>query len=106
MSECKHDNTIMWEPHLAGARKCKDCGRIMNPNKGRNKWFFEVTDQDIIENLKQKNNIMKKALEEIRGPGLTFTDTGEITYSIRSEIKLMGIAHVALLKVRELIIND
>ena len=38
--ECKHTNTIMWEPHLAGARKCMDCGRVRNPNMGSD-WFYE-----------------------------------------------------------------
>lgn len=29
---CQHKNTRMWEPHLAGARKCNDCGWEYNPN--------------------------------------------------------------------------
>lgn len=26
--ECQHKNTKIWEPHLAGARKCLDCGKV------------------------------------------------------------------------------
>jgi hypothetical protein len=31
--ECKHERTQIWEPHLAGARKCLNCGMIYNPNR-------------------------------------------------------------------------
>lgn len=37
---CVHTNTQIWEPHLAGARKCKDCGMVYNPNHTP-QWFFE-----------------------------------------------------------------
>ncbi len=37
---CQHKRTRMWEPHLAGARKCEDCGLVKNPNKGEH-WFCE-----------------------------------------------------------------
>lgn len=30
---CAHKNTKIWEPHLAGARKCLDCGMVYNPNR-------------------------------------------------------------------------
>lgn len=32
-SECAHKNTKIWEPHLAGARKCLDCNKVYNPNR-------------------------------------------------------------------------
>lgn len=38
--ECLHRNTKIWEPHLAGARKCLDCGRVKNPNRNP-QWDFE-----------------------------------------------------------------
>lgn len=37
---CKHKNTRMWEPHLAGARKCLDCEMVYNPNTNP-QWQFE-----------------------------------------------------------------
>ena len=41
---CEHKNTQIWEPHLAGARKCKDCGMVYNPNRAyvnKDPWYFE-----------------------------------------------------------------
>jgi hypothetical protein len=32
--KCEHLKTYMSEPHLAGARKCSDCGMYFNPNMG------------------------------------------------------------------------
>lgn len=29
---CAHKNTEIWEPHLAGARRCLDCKMVYNPN--------------------------------------------------------------------------
>lgn len=37
---CPHARTAIWEPHLAGARKCLDCGLVYNPNMNP-KWYFE-----------------------------------------------------------------
>lgn len=45
----------MWEPHLAGARKCIDCGWVYNTNVGYvtgNPWFDE--DAEIVESEKMK----------------------------------------------------
>lgn len=30
---CEHKNNDICEPHLAGARKCNDCGMVYNPNR-------------------------------------------------------------------------
>lgn len=38
--DCKHDNHQIWEPHLAGARKCLDCGMVYNPNSDPS-WMYE-----------------------------------------------------------------
>lgn len=40
VKECEHKKTQIWEPHLAGARKCNDCGMVYNPNRNP-QWFFE-----------------------------------------------------------------
>lgn len=37
---CDHVNTKIWEPHLARARKCIDCGAVYNPNRTPN-WQHE-----------------------------------------------------------------
>lgn len=42
--ECQHKNTIIWEPHLAGARKCVDCEMIYNPNRVPN-WLKECAHE-------------------------------------------------------------
>lgn len=47
---CEHKNTIMWEPHLAGARKCKDCGMVYNPNYNP-KWYVEIETVTIPKDL-------------------------------------------------------
>lgn len=49
---CSHKNTQIWEPHLAGARKCKDCGWVKNPNRvysGKDVWFDEELELNIQE---------------------------------------------------------
>lgn len=43
--ECQHEKTRMWEPHLAGARKCLDCGLVYNKNI--NKWYCEHPNEEI-----------------------------------------------------------
>jgi len=51
MNKCSHENTKIWEPHLAGARKCIDCGWVYNPNRAyfnEEPWFDE-------EALKERN---------------------------------------------------
>lgn len=30
---CEHKRTVIWEPHLAGARKCQDCGMVYGPGR-------------------------------------------------------------------------
>ncbi len=37
---CEHKRTVIWEPHLAGARKCIDCEMVYNPNY-TSPWFYE-----------------------------------------------------------------
>jgi len=47
MNNCKHTNTKIWEPHLAGARKCSDCGWVKSPNRayaGGALWFDEEAE--------------------------------------------------------------
>lgn len=47
--ECQHKNTQIWEPHLAGARKCLDCDMVYNPNRrysGKSVWFYEDKDNE------------------------------------------------------------
>ncbi len=45
--KCEHKNTQIWEPHLAGARKCKDCGLVYNNNAGR--WYCEHPEEKIFK---------------------------------------------------------
>ena len=42
LAACAHRHTKMWEPHLAGARKCTDCEMVFNPNRTPN-WQLERT---------------------------------------------------------------
>jgi hypothetical protein len=39
-AHCNHTRTKIWEPHLAGARKCLDCDMVYNPNRNP-VWQFE-----------------------------------------------------------------
>jgi hypothetical protein len=41
--ECAHTKTKIWEPHLAGARKCLDCEKVYNPNRTPN-WQIECSE--------------------------------------------------------------
>jgi len=60
--KCEHKNTVMWEPHLAGARKCNDCGWVKSPNRawaGGALWFdeekeLEEAERATYERLKKK----------------------------------------------------
>jgi len=55
MSKCKHENTIIWEPHLAVARKCTDCKMVYNPNMGG--WHTEgPSDKQRIQELERQNS--------------------------------------------------
>lgn len=38
--QCEHKNTKIWEPHMAGTRKCLDCDKVNNPNVPG--WRLEV----------------------------------------------------------------
>lgn len=38
--ECLHTKTQIWEPHLAGARKCLSCNMVYNPNRSP-RWQLE-----------------------------------------------------------------
>jgi len=45
--DCKHENSKIWEPHLAGARKCLDCGMVKEPNRaydGGKLWDYEESE--------------------------------------------------------------
>lgn len=42
---CEHKQTKIWEPHLAGARKCIDCGMVYNPNCAQ-RWFIEQVPRE------------------------------------------------------------
>ncbi len=53
MSQCAHVRTEIWEPHLAGARKCLDCGQVYNPNCTPN-WFYEESPVSQISQLTAK----------------------------------------------------
>lgn len=46
MGDCEHKKTQIWEPHLAGARKCLDCGMVYNPNFSP-RWHVEVETVEI-----------------------------------------------------------
>lgn len=37
---CVHERTKIWEPHMAGARKCVDCHMVYNPNRSPS-WQIE-----------------------------------------------------------------
>lgn len=41
---CNHNKTVIWEPHLAGARKCLDCKMVYNPNRSP-AWFYEYENK-------------------------------------------------------------
>jgi len=68
VSECKHERTQMWEPHLAGARKCLDCGWVKNPNRahfGEPLWFNE--DKELEEKERKELARLKDKYEEFIG---------------------------------------
>lgn len=47
---CDHKNNRIWEPHLAGARKCYDCGMVKSPNRahyGGKLWDWELIQKKI-----------------------------------------------------------
>lgn len=44
--ECSHKRTKIWEPHLAGARKCLDCEKVYNPNREPN-WKIECKHEPL-----------------------------------------------------------
>ena len=62
MRTCKHEDSRIWEPHLAGARKCNDCGWVKSPNRayaGCALWFdeekeLEEAERKKLEELKEK----------------------------------------------------
>lgn len=61
MTSCPHNETVIWEPHLAGARKCKACGMVYNPNMsyaGKDPWFFEPPSER--ERIKKLLDVLKK----------------------------------------------
>lgn len=46
MIDCEHKKTEIWEPHLAGARKCLDCKMVYNPNRSPS-WFCEHEPREL-----------------------------------------------------------
>lgn len=77
--DCKHEKTQIWEPHLAGARKCLACGMVYNPNRAyanKDPWFFEPPSlEEQIEDLKaklaqseEKRSKLRACLELIAAP--------------------------------------
>lgn len=63
---CEHKRTVMWEPHLAGARKCTDCKMVYNPNMNPS-WHFELPPlqeryDDLKAQLKTRDEAIEKAL--------------------------------------------
>jgi len=60
--KCQHLNTKISEPHLAGARRCIDCGWHYNPNRthaGKAAWYdsdaeHEAHEKKEYERLRQK----------------------------------------------------
>ena len=48
--KCSHKNSSIWEPHLAGARKCNDCGYEYNPNISK-EWFPEPCKHEPISRM-------------------------------------------------------
>ena len=48
--KCSHKNSSIWEPHLAGARKCNDCGYEYNPNISK-EWYPEPCKHEPISRM-------------------------------------------------------
>lgn len=62
MQNCEHKRSIICEPHLAGARKCLDCGWVKSPNRqylGGELWFDEVAEIEAAEKA-QYERLKKK----------------------------------------------
>lgn len=55
---CSHKDTKIWEPHLAGARKCLICGMVYNPNCSPS-WFYEK--MPIEEQLRVAKRLIMRA---------------------------------------------
>ena len=77
MIDCKHKNTQIWEPHLAGARKRRDCNMVYNPNFTPN-WFYEkppkiYSKDDIAPLLEALETIKARAVPAGRGGAVVFT---------------------------------
>jgi hypothetical protein len=65
MKPCQHAKTIIWEPHLAGARKCTDCHMVYNPNHTPS-WFVEgPSESEQIKILQARVDKLTEALEKI-----------------------------------------
>lgn len=62
---CEHINTVIWEPHLAGARKCLGCGKVYNPNLKPN-WQFEFSEDDPIIKLEKEIDYYKQRSENYK----------------------------------------
>lgn len=67
---CSHIKTKIWEPHLAGARKCLHCGMVYNPNRDPS-WFFEEQEKPVNKGIKYDQDKIRTdllsavALEEV-----------------------------------------
>lgn len=106
---CIHVKTKMWEPHLAGARKCLDCERVYNPNCTPN-WFFEgPTDQERIEVLREESAklhaivlVQHKALQNIQNEAIGGFDLSPTKFNKRVTGVSLKEANKALAAVAEI----
>ena len=61
--KCSHSKTKIWEPHLAGARKCLACDWVYNPNH-EPAWFDEDKEEEDAEKAEYER--LKKKFEKRR----------------------------------------
>jgi len=67
-NNCEHKRSKIWEPYLAGARKCLDCGWVKSPNRqycGGELWFDEEAEEEQAERA-QYERLKKKYEKESR----------------------------------------
>lgn len=62
--QCKHTNTVICEPHLAGARRCIDCGMVYNPNSAP-RWQLERVAREWWINIPQRGRLCHVYTNEI-----------------------------------------
>lgn len=65
---CTHANTKIWEPHLAGARKCLDCKRVKSSGSSHD-WYFEGDEKKMSEDERSKiSNALYACILEVLQP--------------------------------------